>query len=92
VVEVVKKAAEETRTDLTKADVRNGLRAARVTFADADVIPAVLVAAQRGVVKAEKLNPQRWAINAVEADPAPEATVTPDDLVDEQEEKEEADS
>jgi hypothetical protein len=67
VVEVVTKAAEQHRVDLAKADLANGLRAARITFDDNDLIPAVLVAAQRGQLRADKPNPQRWRINLPEA-------------------------
>jgi AAA domain len=67
VVEVVMKAAEECRTDLTKTDVVHGLRAAGVTFDDNDVVPAVIVTAQRGLIQASKPNSRRWEINAVEA-------------------------
>jgi hypothetical protein len=66
VIEVVTKAAEQKRVDLAKADIANGLRAARITFDDNDLIPAVLVAAQRGQLQADKPNPQRWRINLPE--------------------------
>jgi RecA-family ATPase len=63
VVEAVHKAAEQKQVDLTRTDVVNNLRAAGVAFDDNDVIPAVIVAAQRGLLQAEKSNPQRWKIN-----------------------------
>jgi hypothetical protein len=65
VVAVVNRATAAGQTVLSKQDVKDGLRAARVKFNNDNVVPAVIAAAERGLITAHKVGTV-WKISLPE--------------------------